>query len=76
MKRVLIEGGGSLVWEFARHIDEFHVTLTPWLAGGASAPTLMEGPGFPPRASFLGSRSSRFGREGDELFLRYKAKTV
>ncbi len=75
MKRVLIEGGGSLVWEFARHIDEFHVTLTPWLAGGASAPTLMDGPGFP-SGEFLGLALVEVRREGDELFLRYKAKTV
>ncbi len=75
MKRVLLEGGGSLVWEFARHIDAFHVTLTPWLAGGASAPTLMDGPGFP-SGEFLGLTLEEARREGDELFLRYKAKTV
>ena len=73
MKNVLIEGGGSLVWEFARYIDEFHVTLTPWLAGGASAPTLMDGPGFP-SGEFLGLTLVEVRREGDELFLRYKAK--
>lgn len=73
MKNVLIEGGGSLVWEFARYIDEFHVTLTPWLAGGASAPTLMDGPGFP-SGEFLGLTLEEVRREGDELFLRYKAK--
>ncbi len=75
MKRVLLEGGGSLVWEFARHIDVFHVTLTPWLAGGASAPTLMDGLGFP-SSEFLGLALEEARREGDELFLRYKAKDV
>ncbi len=73
MKNVLIEGGGSLVWEFARHIDEFHVTLTPWLAGGASAPTLMDGPGFR-SGEFLGLTLEEVRQEGDELFLRYAAK--
>ncbi len=73
MKRVLLEGGGSLVWEFARHIDAFHVTLTPWLAGGASAPTLMDGPGFP-SGEFLGLTLVEVRREGDELFLRYARK--
>ena len=73
MKNVLIEGGGSLVWEFSRHIDEFHVTLTPWLAGGASAPTLMDGPGFR-SGEFLGLALVEVRREGDELFLRYAAK--
>lgn len=73
MKNVLLEGGGSLVWEFARHIDEFHVTLTPWLAGGASAPTLMDGPGFP-SGGFLGLTLEEVRQEGDEIFLRYTAK--
>lgn len=73
MNNVLIEGGGSLVWEFARHIDEFHVTLTPWLAGGASAPTLMDGPGFR-SGEFLGLDLVEVRREGDELFLRYARK--
>ena len=73
MKNVLLEGGGSLVWEFARHIDEFHVTLTPWLAGGSDAPTLMDGPGFR-SGEFLGLTLEEVRREGDEIFLRYKAK--
>ena len=73
MKNMLLEGGGSLVWEFARYIDAFHVTLTPWLAGGASAPTFMDGPGFP-SGEFLGLTLEEVRREGDELFLRYKAK--
>ena len=73
MKNVLIEGGGSLVWEFAHLIDEFHVTLTPWLAGGASAPTLMDGPGLP-SGEFLGLALVEVRQEGDEIFLRYKAK--
>ena len=73
MKNVLIEGGGSLIWEFARYIDEFHVTLTPWLAGGASAPTLMDGPGFR-SGEFLGLHLVEVRRVGDELFLRYAVK--
>lgn len=73
MRNVLIEGGGSLIWEFARYIEEFHVTLTPWLAGGSDAPTLMDGPGFH-SDEFLGLALVEVRREGDELFLRYKAK--
>ena len=75
MENVLLEGGGSVIWEFARYIDEFHVTLTPWLAGGSGAPTLMDGPGFR-SGEFLGLDLVEVRREGDELFLRYKAKPV
>lgn len=72
MKSVLIEGGGGLTWAFAGLIDEFHVTLTPWLAGGADAPTLMDGAGFR-SGEFLGLTLMEARREGDELFLRYAA---
>ncbi len=72
MRSVLIEGGGGLIWAFAGLIDEFHVTLTPWLAGGAKAPTLMDGAGFRP-GEFLGLRLVEVRRAGDELFLRYAA---
>lgn len=73
MENVLIEGGGSVIWEFARYIDEFHVTLTPWLAGGSDAPTLMDGPGFR-SGEFLGLALVEVRQVGDELFLRYARK--
>ncbi len=72
MRNVLLEGGGGLTWEFVRFIDEFHVTLTPWLAGGANAPTLMDGAGLRSGA-FLGLRLMEVRRVEDELFLRYAA---
>ena len=75
MRSVLIEGGGGLIWAFAGLIDEFHVTLTPWLAGGAKAPTLMDGAGFRP-GEFLGLRLVEVRRAGDELFLRYAAASA
>ena len=49
------------------------MTLTPWLAGGSEAPTLMDGPGFR-SGEFLGLDLVEVRREGDELFLRYAKK--
>ena len=74
MENVLFEGGGVLIWEFVRHIDAFYVTLTPWLAGGAEAPTLMDGPGFA-SGEFLGLVLRDVRQVGDELFLHYARKT-
>ncbi len=74
MNNVLLEGGGGLMWEFAGRIDEFHVTLTPWLAGGASAPTLVDGAGFR-SGEFLGLTLMEVRRVEDELFLRYAPKS-
>jgi len=75
IKNLLIEGGGGIMWEFveAKLIDEFHVTLTPWILGGTEAPTLVDGKGFP---AHLAQRLvlKKVRRIGEELFLTYLRK--
>jgi 5-amino-6-(5-phosphoribosylamino)uracil reductase len=69
---VLAEGGGEMnarLFEAAA-VDELYLTIVPRVLGGASAPTVVGGPGFSPDAvgdAKLGSLE----RIGDELFLRY-----
>ncbi len=72
-ERVLLEGGGGVHWTFAEAglVDALHVTVTPWLAGGASAPTLLDGEGFP-AARFTRLALEDVRREGEEIFLRYR----
>lgn len=69
---LLVEGGGAVMWEFARAklLDRLHVTLTPKLLGGTEAPTLVDGPGFA-RSEIPSFRLSRCRRVGDELYLTY-----
>ncbi len=76
VKRLLVEGGGQLMWDFIEPntIDELYVTLTPRIIGGAGAPSLVDGKGFePPGVVNLKLKSLR--RIGDELYLVY-AKTT
>lgn len=72
-ERVLVEGGGGVMWDFASHnlIDEYHLTLTPRIIGGVDAPTLVDGLGFEP-AQVLNLSLARFHRVGDELYLTYR----
>jgi riboflavin-specific deaminase-like protein len=72
-KKLLVEGGGGLMWEFASQnlIDEYNVTLTPKIVGGENAPTLVEGNGFSPD-QILGLKLARCKKLGDELYLTYK----
>ena len=74
MKTLLVEGGGSLMWEFAKEnlIDEYHLTLTPRLLGGKAAPTLIEGEGFKP-AKALNLKLVEARVVGDEIFLVYRS---
>lgn len=75
LSRVLIEGGGTLLWSFvqAGRVDTLHVTLTPWLAGGRAAPTLMDGAGFP-AGGFLPLHLEEMRQAGEEIFLRYRVE--
>jgi riboflavin biosynthesis pyrimidine reductase len=75
--RLLVEGGGSIMWEFASQglIDEYHVTLTPKIIGGSQSPTLVDGAGFKPSdVAHLKLRQCRI--VGDELYLIYAKKTT
>lgn len=73
VKRLLCEGGASLNWSLfvARAVDEVFVTLCPRIFGGATAPTLVDGAGFP-RSLALSAKLLRCQRKGQELFLRYR----
>jgi 2,5-diamino-6-(ribosylamino)-4(3H)-pyrimidinone 5'-phosphate reductase len=50
MRRILVEGGGTLLAEFFRLglADELTIYVVPRIFGGASAPTLADGPGLAP----------------------------
>ncbi|MFX0003072.1 MAG: 2,5-diamino-6-(ribosylamino)-4(3H)-pyrimidinone 5'-phosphate reductase [Candidatus Hodarchaeota archaeon] len=48
IRRVLLEGGGTLNWSFIKNnlIDELRLTIAPWMIGGKNAISLIEGKGF------------------------------
>ena len=73
VKRLVCEGGGSLLHSFAAAdlLDEIHVTLCPLVFGGRTAPTLTGVPGkFLPRSVEL--RLLEMKRAGDECFTRWR----
>ena len=48
IKTVLVEGGGTVNWEFIKNniFNELIVTLSPYLIGGTDATSFVEGKGF------------------------------
>jgi riboflavin-specific deaminase-like protein len=72
-RRIAVEGGGALMWEFVRtdRIEEYFVTVVPRIVGGKNAPTMVDGAGFGP-AQLRNLRLKRSRRVGSELFLVYE----
>ncbi len=48
IKTILVEGGGTINWEFIKHnlFDELIVTISPFLIGGNDAISFVQGQGF------------------------------
>ncbi|MHA1804615.1 MAG: 2,5-diamino-6-(ribosylamino)-4(3H)-pyrimidinone 5'-phosphate reductase [Promethearchaeota archaeon] len=48
IKKILLEGGGTLNWGFLEKdlIDEIRLTIAPWFVGGKHAVSLVDGEGF------------------------------
>ena len=73
VRRLLLEGGGELNFSMldAGLVDEVHLTICPFLFGGRTAPTPVDGVGFPrDRVRKLALKNHRVGTQG-EIFLHY-----
>lgn len=48
IKRIVVEGGGTTNWYFFKDklVDEIIITVTPYILGGSTAVSLVEGIGF------------------------------
>jgi riboflavin-specific deaminase-like protein len=77
VKRVVAEGGATLNDTlFRAHlIDELHVTICPYLAGGRMAPTLVEGEGWSRLAEAGRFRLHHRIRCRGETYLVYRAQS-
>jgi 5-amino-6-(5-phosphoribosylamino)uracil reductase len=73
IRHLLLEGGGELNFSMisADLVDEMYLTICPFLFGGRTAPTPVDGAGFPrSHVRKLVLKSHRAGTYG-ELFLHY-----
>lgn len=72
-ERVLVEGGGDLIFRCLRagRLDELYLTVAPKLIGGARAPTPVDGEGFS-ATTIPELRLLDLHRVDDELFLHYE----
>ena len=75
VRRLLCEGGGELHDAIIRAglLTELHLTISPKIFGGRTAPTLADGTGFLKLADAAQFQLKSARRVGDEIFLVYSA---
>ncbi len=73
IKTILVEGGGTINWEFIKQniFDELIVTLSPFLIGGNNAISFVEGQGFDKISKSPNLRLKSVERLKNHLVLHY-----
>ena len=74
IKKIILEGGGTVNWSFIKQnlIDEVIITVTPFLVGGKDSRSLVEGYGFSKIENAMKLKLSKVSRMKDEIVLFYK----
>lgn len=73
IKNLLVEGGGTVNWEFIKQgfVDELIITITPYIIGGNNAISLVDGEGFSLIQKSKKLRLKKICRFGNEIVLHY-----
>jgi len=73
IKTLLLEGGGTVNWEFIEKdfVDEVIVTLAPYVIGGRNAISLVGGKGFSKISNSRKFMLKRIVKMGNEIVLHY-----
>ena len=73
IKTLLVEGGGTVNWEFIKQdlVDEIIITITPYIIGGKNAITLVDGEGFSLINKARKLKLKKTCKSGNEIVLYY-----
>ena len=76
IKKILLEGGGELNWSFINkgQVDEMRITIAPWIIGGRTATSLVEGEGFEKMIEGLRFELINLTHRSNYVILNYKRK--
>jgi len=74
IKSILVEGGGATNWAFVKEnlVDEAIITITPYLVGGITAVTLVDGDGFSTITKSIRLKLKNVIKIKNEVVLHYK----
>jgi len=73
IKKLLVEGGGTINWQFIKYglFDEIVLTVSPFIIGGTNAITLVQGDGFQKISDSPKLKLKFTKRLEDHLVLKY-----
>jgi len=74
IKNILVEGGGTTNWAFVKEnlVDEAMITITPYLVGGTTATTLVDGDGFSTITKSIRLKLKNVTKMKNEVILHYE----
>jgi len=74
IKNILVEGGGTANWAFVKEnlVDEAIITITPYLVGGMTSTTLVDGDGFSTIAKSIRLKLKSVSKMKNEVILHYE----
>ena len=74
IKNILVEGGGTTNWAFVKEnlVDEAIITITPYLVGGMTATTLVDGDGFSTITKSIRLKLKNVTKIKNEVILYYE----
>ena len=74
IKKILVEGGGETNWTFVKEnlVDEIIITITPYLVGGVTATTLVDGDGFSTIVKSVKLKLKSIKKMKNEIILHYE----
>ena len=74
IKNILVEGGGRTNWAFVKEnlVDEVIITITPYLVGGVTATTLVDGDGFSTVVKSIRLKLKNVSKMKNEVILHYE----
>ena len=73
IKKLLVEGGGTVNWEFVKQdlFDEIIITITPFLIGGKNSINLVQGLGFSEISKSTKLKLKNVKQQKNEIVLHY-----
>ena len=74
IKNILVEGGGITNWAFVKEnlVDEAIITVTPYLIGGMTSTTLVDGDGFSTIAKSIKLKLKNVTKIKNEVVIHYE----